>query len=159
MTGPARTSLVGLAFGTAFGFTLAGARLTDYDVIHRMLLFKDWQPFLVLASAIAVAAPLLLLLRRRGWRTPLGGQLAVATSAVHRRHLFGAVIFGAGWAVAGTCPGPAVAMVGTGHVLGVVVVAGLFGGIALRDATAARGSARSNRSSPSPASEPLTVGL
>jgi uncharacterized membrane protein YedE/YeeE len=154
-------NLIGLVFGAGFGFTLAGARLTDYDVIHRMLLFEDWQPFLILGSAIAVAAPLLRLLRRRRWQTPIGGQLTLATSGVRRRHVFGAAVFGTGWAVAGTCPGPAVAMVGTGHVLGLVVMAGLFGGIALRDAAVARAAARAG--SPAPAStstpEPLKVGL
>jgi uncharacterized membrane protein YedE/YeeE len=129
---------IGLLFGVVFGFVLAGARLTDYDVIHDMLLFRDWQPFLVMGSAVAVAAPLLLLLQHRRWRTPLGGPLRPARSPVARRHVVGSLLFGTGWAVAGTCPGPAIAMVGSGRLLGLVVVAGLFLGIALRDAAVAR---------------------
>ena len=156
---PNRLNLLGLLFGVGFGFTLVGARLTDYDVIHRMLLFEDWQPFLVLGSAIAVAAPSLWLLQRRGWQTPLGGRLTLATSAVRRQHVLGAVVFGAGWAVAGTCPGPAVAMVGSGRVLGLVVMAGLFGGIALRDAIVARAAARAETPARAATSEPLRVGL
>lgn len=147
--------VVGLLVGTAFGFVLTGARLTDYDVIHRMLLFRDWEPFLVLGSAVAVAAPALRFLDSRGWRTRFGGRLSLNVAPVRRHHVVGSVVFGTGWAVAGTCPGPAVAMIGSGRLLGVVVVSGLFLGIMLRDAVAAR---RAVRAAPA-MTEPLGVGL
>jgi hypothetical protein len=38
-----------------------------------------------------------------------------------------------GWAITGACPGPALAMVASGNVLGAVVVGGLFTGLLLRD--------------------------
>lgn len=146
---------IGLLFGVAFGFVLVGARLSDYDVIHRMLLFRDWQPFLVLGSAVAVAATSLRLLRRAGWTTPLGGRLRLSPSPVGRHHVVGSLLFGTGWAVAGTCPGPALAMVGSGRLLGLCTVAGLCLGIVLRDAVAARAANR-----PTPAGvDPLPVGL
>lgn len=147
---------VGLLFGIAFGVVLTGARLTEYDVIRAMLRFQDLEPFLVLGSAIAVAAPLLRLLRRRGWQTPINGPLTLSPSPIARHHVLGSVLFGTGWAVAGTCPGPALAMIGSGRVLGGVVAAGLFVGILLRDHVAARAVAAPPVSN---ASEPLPVGL
>lgn len=151
-----RMNAVGLLFGIGFGVVLAGARLTDYDVIHRMLRLEVLQPFLVLGSAIAVAAPLLRLLRRSGWQTPLGGPLSPSPSPIGRRHVLGSVLFGAGWAVAGTCPGPALAMVGSGHLLGAVVAAGLFAGIVLRDAVTAGATSKQPVRNDA---EPLPVGL
>ena len=148
---------VGLFAGAAFGFLLTGARLTDYDVIHRMLLFRDWQPFLVMGSAVLVAAPLLWALQLRGWTTPLGGPLRLTPAAIAPHHVSGSVLFGMGWAVAGTCPGPALAMIGAGRLMGVVVVAGIFAGITLRDAVAARG-ARAERAA-APETAPLPAGL
>ncbi|GAC1456210.1 MAG: hypothetical protein PVSMB4_16470 [Ktedonobacterales bacterium] len=129
---------VGFLFGAAFGFVLAAAQLNNYTVIHNMLLLRDPQPYLILSSAIVVAAPLLWLLRTRHWRTPLGGPLTITPSRVERKFVLGGMVFGTGWAVAGGCPAPLLGMIAAGRVLAVFVVAGLFGGIMLRDVVVAR---------------------
>jgi len=146
---------IGLLFGLAFGFTLAAARLTEFDVIHRMLLFRDPAPFLIMGSAVVVAAPTLRLLHRLGWETPLGGKLTLSASPIERHHILGSLVFGTGWAVAGSCPGPALAMIGTGRVMGIAIVTGLFCGIALRDAVATQ----QTRQRVVAAVEPLGVGM
>jgi uncharacterized membrane protein YedE/YeeE len=147
---------LGLLFGIIFGFTLTGARLTDYDVIHRMLKFQDFEPFLIMGSAVGVAAPMLWLMERHGMVTPLGGRLAFSRSAISRHHITGSILFGTGWAIAGTCPAPALAMIGSGRVLGLVTVAGIFGGVLLRDVVVAREAARV---AAPPVIEPATIGV
>ena len=124
---------VAFLMGAAFGFLIAASRLSDYQVIHDMLLLREPDVFLLMASAIGVAAPLLLLLERKRWKTPFGGEIKIQRAPIARRNVFGAMIFGTGWAVAGTCPVPALAMTVSGGYLGLAVAAGLFGGIALRD--------------------------
>lgn len=146
---------IGFLFGLAFGFTLAAARLTEFNVIHRMLLFRDPAPFLIMGSAVVVAAPTLRLLHRLGWETPLGGRLTLPGSPVQRHHVLGSLVFGTGWAVAGSCPGPALAMIGTGRVMGIAIVTGLFCGIALRDAVAVQPARRRTATS----AQPLGVGM
>lgn len=125
--------LVGFLFGTAFGFLIALGGLNEYEVIHNMLLLEDFQPYLIMASAVAVAAPIVWLLERRGWTTPFAGPIEPARSKTERHHIAGSAIFGTGWAVAGTCPAPALAMTGSGALLGVVVVGGMFVGLMARD--------------------------
>ncbi len=128
-------SRAGFFVGVAFGFLVVAARLSDYQVIHDMLLLREPDVFLLMGSAIAVAAPLLILLERRRWRAPLAGEeLRVQRLPITRRNVLGAAVFGSGWAIAGTCPVPAIAMVAGGSGLGLAVTAGLFGGIAVRDA-------------------------
>lgn len=129
---------LGLLIGLAFGFLLAAARASDYDAIHNMLLLRELDLYLLMGSAVAVAAPLLWLLEGRRWRTPLGGALVLKRYAISRKDFLGAVVFGAGWAIAGTCPGPALAMLGGGQVLSLFVIAGLTSGLLLRDAVVAR---------------------
>jgi uncharacterized membrane protein YedE/YeeE len=124
-------NLVALAVGLAFGVAIAGARLHEYDVIHKMLLLQEPDVFLLMGSAVAVAAPTLVLLRRVGWQTPFGGPLRVARAPVERNNVLGAVVFGTGWAIAGTCPGPAIAMVATGSLPGLFVMAGIITGATL----------------------------
>lgn len=142
---------VGFLFGTAFGFLLAAARLNDYDVIHQMLLLREFDLWLMFAATIGTAAPLLWLLQRRRWQTALGGCLKVQRTPVERKNVLGAVVFGTGWAITGACPGTALAMAGSGTLLGVLIMAGLLSGILARDAVLAR-LPRTKVSSPTPVS-------
>ena len=122
--------------GMGFGFLVVATRLSDYTVIHDMLLLRDPHVYLVMGSSFAVAMPLLWILRRRSWKTPLAGELNLNRVPNEPKHVYGGAIFGAGWAAAGTCPGPAIGMVSSGGLLGLVVMAGLGSGIILRNLVA-----------------------
>lgn len=133
------TKPIGLLVGAAFGFLLALARMNEYDAIHDMLLLRSAEFYLVFAAAVPTSIVGLWLLCRFGWQTPLGGPLRLSRYAVSRKDVLGAAVFGTGWAVTGACPGTALAMLGGGGLLGAVVVAGVFGGLVLRDVAVARG--------------------
>ena len=124
--------------GLAFGFLIVAAGLSDYTVIHDMLLLREPDVFLLMGSSFAVAMPLLWILRRRSWKTPLGGELQLNRVEIERKHVYGGALFGAGWAAAGTCPGPAIGMTVSGGLLGIIVMVGLGSGIILRNLTAGR---------------------
>ena len=126
------TFLIGLGFGSL----IVATRLSDYTVIHDMLLLREPDVFLLMGSSFIVAMPLLWMLRRRNWKTPIGGELQLNRVKVERKHLYGGALFGAGWATAGTCPGPAIGMAAGGSVLGLIVMAGLATGIFLRNGVA-----------------------
>jgi uncharacterized protein len=127
-----------LMFGAAFGFVFAASGFNQYDVIHRMLLLQDMTPFLVMGSAVGTALPILWILERRRWRTPLGGPMQLRRWRLERKHVLGGMVFGVGWAITGACPGTAATTVGGGSAMGLVLVGGIIGGIALRDVVVAR---------------------
>jgi len=132
MTLNARVRLAAVGFGATFGFFLAWGRLSDPDVIRRMLLLQDAYLYLMLGSAVAVGFVGVRLLRARGTTALLTGEpVGWRTSRPARRHVGGAVLFGLGWAVANTCPGPVVAQVATGIWWGGFTVAGIFLGLKL----------------------------
>ena len=133
-----RLNAVSLFFGPTFGFLFCAAGFTQYDVIHRMLLLQNAAPYLVMASAVATALPVLWLLERLGWHTPLGGKLQPRRVPIERRHVLGGTVFGAGWALTGACPGTVSGMIGTGGLMGFVTLAGILVGIAARDRVAER---------------------
>lgn len=135
-----------IAVGAAFGFLITGSGFGNYTTIHQALLLRSWYLYAVFASAVAVAAAGLALLRGAG-TTRYGGPLRLPHAPARPRHLYGAVIFGAGFALTGTCPGGAVAMVATGGLGGLLVLAGLVTGLWLRGAT----------ERPSPGQQPETV--
>jgi hypothetical protein len=130
--------LVALLFGAIFGFAFSSAGFNQYDLIHRMLLLQYWAPWFVFASAMATAVPLLWLLERRRWHTPLGGPLKLTRWSIDRDRVFGGIVFGIGWAITGACPGTTSTMVAAGSLLGIVTLAGVFAGIYLRDTVAER---------------------
>ena len=122
----------GLLFGIGFGFVLGWSRLTDYDVIRDMLLLHKLDVFLLMGAAVATAAVAVRLLRASGARS-LIGELPISWTVTKptRSHFLGAAIFGAGWALSGTCPGPAAAQLGRGQVAALATLAGIFAGVAL----------------------------
>lgn len=128
-----RASTIGV--GIAFGFLITGSGFGNYTTIHQALLLRSWYLFAVFGSAVAVAAAGLALLRRAG-TTRYGGPLRLPHGPARRPHLYGAAIFGAGFGLTGTCPGGAVAMVATGGLGGLLVLAGLVSGMWLRGPTA-----------------------
>jgi uncharacterized membrane protein YedE/YeeE len=137
---------VGLLVGVVFGFVIAASGLSQYETIHNALLFQDLHMYFTMFSAIATAAPLLFFLRRRRWQTPTGEQVSIPRTPVQKNHVFGGLIFGSGWAIAGTCPAPVLAMTVGGGVLGVFVIGGLVAGTALRNLVAERSAFSTRRS-------------
>lgn len=129
-------NLTGLSVGIAFGFLIQAAGFGDADFIHRMLLFQNGYPYEVFGSAVLVGMVLFWILERRRWITPLGGPLKPARTSIKRRHIYGGLLFGTGWALSTTCPVPALAMVMSGGLLGIAVMAGLFAGVLIGDRAA-----------------------
>jgi hypothetical protein len=128
-----KMNIVGLLFGAGFGFVLVAARLTEYATIHDALKLDDAYVYLLMGAAIGVSLPLLAILERRHVQTMYGGPLTLSRSRPQRHHVTGGVLFGAGWAIAGTCPAPALGMIASGALLGFVAVTGLFTGLLARD--------------------------
>jgi uncharacterized membrane protein YedE/YeeE len=122
----------------AFGFLIGAAGFSDYDTIHNMLLLREAHAYLVMGSAVAVAMPLLWLLERRRWQTFFAGPLKLARYGVQRKDVLGSMVFGLGWAIAGTCPVPALVMFASGGTLGLAVICGLMAGIIVRDGVVSR---------------------
>lgn len=129
---------IGVLFGVTFGFVIALAKFTDYNVIHQGLLLHSARIYLIMASSMVVSTAVLWVLERRGWKTPIGGLLKLRRSPIAAKHIYGGVLFGIGWAVAGTCPAVSAAMVGSGRWMGIFVMVGLFLGTLLRDVVAGR---------------------
>jgi uncharacterized protein len=125
---PVRMTSVGL--GLAFGFALTWCGMTDPDQIRRMLLLEDAYFFLVMFSSMAVAFAGVRVLRARRARALLTGDpISWSTSPPLRRHVAGSVLFGVGWAISLSCPGPIAAQLGQGLLWSLCTIAGVGAGI------------------------------
>jgi hypothetical protein len=117
-----------LGFGVLFGVVLSRARVTDWDTITAMFRLADFHLFGVIGSAIAVAAFGFWLLRRAGGRTVAGAPLELSRKPWRAGAVWGGLVFGAGWAVSGACPGTSLVQVGEGKALALFTVAGILAG-------------------------------
>ncbi len=121
---------VGLLFG--IGLILSG--MTDPGkVIGFLDLFGMWDPSLalVMGGAILVGVFAFALAKKRT-RSILGGAMHLPSSRdIDRRLVLGSLAFGAGWGLAGFCPGPAIVSLGAGQPKAVVFVIAMIAGMAL----------------------------
>lgn len=124
--------LIALLFGTGFGFMLSWARITDYDVVRNMLLFRELDVYFMMGAAMFTAAVGVRVMRAAGVRALVGGEpVSWALTRPGRHHVYGSLLFGLGWGTAGTCPGPIAAQLGRGQWAAGFTVAGVFAGVAL----------------------------
>ena len=114
----------------AFGAVLTESEVISWFRIQEMFRFQAFHMYGVIASAILVAGASLALIKRLELRASDGERLGLAPKAVGSgaRYVIGGAIFGVGWALTGACPGPLVALVGSGvPVMIVAVVSALAG--------------------------------
>lgn len=118
--------------GGLFGLGLLVSGMTNTLKVQGWLdIFGDWDPTLafVLGGAILPMAVAWNFASRRA-RAVLGTEMpGKPGSEIDRNLVLGSLLFGAGWGLAGLCPGPAVASVGWGGVGGVVFLVAMFAGM------------------------------
>ena len=106
--------IAGLVFGV--GLIVSGM-FNPAKVLGFLDLFGAWDPSLalVMAGAIAVAAPAFAVASRRRSTLLDTPMLLPSTRGIDRRLVTGSLVFGVGWGLAGFCPGPALVAMGAGY--------------------------------------------
>jgi uncharacterized membrane protein YedE/YeeE len=131
---PARHSgIVWLAYpllGICFGITLTQSEILSWFRIQEMFRFQSPRMYEIMASAIAVAAGSIALIKRLGVRTISGEPITIPPKSMGTgvRYVAGGTIFGLGWALSGACPGPLFALVGNGVTVMIVAIASALAG-------------------------------
>ena len=124
--------VVGLLAG--LGLLLSG--MTDPGKVLGFLdLFGAWDPSLALVMGGAIAVGLLAFsVATKRTRTFLGGALQLPQAhQIDKPLVIGGLLFGAGWGLAGFCPGPALVALVAGHPKAAAFVAAMVAGMLLCD--------------------------
>ena len=120
--------VVGLLFG--LGLMLSG--MTDPGkVIGFLDLFGTWDPSLalVMGGAIMVGFFAFTVAKKRT-STFLGGAMRLPTNMdMDKKLVIGSLLFGAGWGLAGFCPGPALVSMADGQPKALVFVLAMLVGM------------------------------
>ena len=123
-------TLVYVALGAVFGVILSRSGAADYNFVQGMFLLTEFQLYGIIAVAVAVSAPGIWLIKRRG-RTLLGQPVTIELKPLHRGNIVGGALFGVGWSLTGMCPGPILVNVGEGKVYALAALAGALVGAGL----------------------------
>jgi uncharacterized protein len=122
------SGLTGLIFG--LGLMVSGMA-NPAKVIGFLDLSVPWDPSLmfVMGGAIAVGLPGFFLAKRMK-KSLIGLPMNLPTStAIDKKLLLGAVLFGAGWGIGGFCPGPAVVAAAALYTDGLIFVGAMLVGM------------------------------
>lgn len=132
--------VIGLLFG--WGLLISG--MTDPGKVLGFLdLAGEWDPSLafVMGGAILVGVAGFAVAKKRT-SSFLGSAMQLPTSRdIDRRLVIGSLTFGAGWGLAGFCPGPALVTMGSGEPKAALFVVAMIGGMALFEVLDRRASA------------------
>ncbi len=118
--------------GGLFGAGLLVSGMVDTTKVQGWLdVFGSWDPTLAFVLGGAIL-PMAIAWRYAQGRAPrLGGAFPPQTDPRLGRNLvLGSVLFGAGWGLAGLCPGPAVASLSFGGWQGLTFLAAMLAGMA-----------------------------
>ena len=97
--------------------------------IYEMFKFESFHMYGIIGSALFIGIILVQSIKRFKIKSFYGEKINFSPKAKSfSRYMFGGIIFGLGWALAGACPGPMFTLVGAGYSsILIVIVASLLG--------------------------------
>lgn len=116
-----------LLVGVLFGITLSKAEVISWFRIYEMFKLQSFHMFGVIGTAVVIGFFIMRGFKSKTLKSANGLKIRVEEKKKGTpRNLIGGIIFGLGWALGGTCPGPMFILVGKG-VIPILVV--LFGAL------------------------------
>jgi len=125
-------TMIAFITGSLFGLGLVVSGMTNTTNVQGWLdVFGNWNPTLAFVLGGAILPMLFAWRVAERRKTAILGTPIPARSdpLIDRRIVIGSVMFGAGWALVGLCPGPAMASLGFGGLSGVIFMAAMLIGM------------------------------
>jgi uncharacterized protein len=113
-----------LLLGLYFGIVLTKAQVISWFKIRNMFFFREPDLYLIIGSAVVVGALSLLLIKKLQVKTLAGDTPVIPGKILTSGTYLGGFLFGLGWFVTGTCPGPIYAQIGSGEYWAFFTLAG-----------------------------------
>ena len=121
--------LVALFCGTIFGIGLVISQMINpAKVLGFLNVFGEWDPSLalVMVGALIISSPLFHLFKNKE-KPIFSTSFSISENKeIDKRLIFGSILFGAGWGVAGLCPGPAISSIALLNISSVTFVFSMF---------------------------------
>lgn len=104
-----------LIVGFIFGIVLTKSEAVSWYRIYEMFHFQSFHMYGIIMTAVATGFIGVQLIKRKNVRDIKGEAILIADKEKgSARYWIGGLIFGLGWALVGTCPGPIFILLGAG---------------------------------------------
>lgn len=114
-----------LLIGILFGITMFKSEAASWFRIYEMFKFESFHMYGIIGSAVLIGIVVVALIKKLHLKSFYGEEIKFKPKdKSFSRYMFGGIIFGLGWALAGACPGPMFTLVGAGYVPILVVIFG-----------------------------------
>jgi len=114
--------------GILFGILLIKAEVLSWFRIQEMFRLQSFHMFGIIMSAIITGMISIFIIKRTKAKDINKQPIVIKPKKFHKGYIFGGLIFGAGWAVTGACPGPLFAQIGTGATVVIVTLISALAG-------------------------------
>ncbi|NND96680.1 MAG: YeeE/YedE family protein [Pirellulaceae bacterium] len=118
-----------LIMGVYLGILFTKSEVAHWHRVHNMFLFREAHMYLIIGTAIAVAMISMLLIKRFSVKSIEGKPITYKPKPYHTGVIIGGMLFGAGWAITGACPGPIYAQIGAGESMALFTLLGAMLGM------------------------------
>ena len=103
-----------LVAGIIFGIVLTKAEVISWFRIQEMFRLQSFHMYGVIGSAVLTGILSVWLIKKFNISSISGEKIVLQPKKFNKGQIIGGLLFGAGWALTGACPGPLFAQVGTG---------------------------------------------
>jgi len=120
-----RQTLYLFLIGLLLGIIFIKSEVASWFRIYEMFQFKSFHMYGIIGSAIVLGIIIIKYLKQSKTRDIEGNEIVIHPKEKGIvRYLFGGIIFGLGWALAGACPGPMYVLLGSGFISTLVLIFG-----------------------------------
>lgn len=114
-----------LFIGILFGIVMFKSEAASWFRIYEMFQFQAFHMYGIMGSALALGVLGTYLIKKYHLKSIDGEPIHFAPKRKgFSNYLYGGIIFGLGWALAGSCPGPIYTLIGAGYLPVLVVLLG-----------------------------------
>jgi hypothetical protein len=114
-----------LFIGIFFGIVMYKSEAASWFRIYEMFQFQSFHMYGIIGSALLLGIIGVQLIKRNKLKSFFGETIQIVPKEKGIwQYLYGGIVFGLGWALAGACPGPIYTLIGAGYVSLLVVLAG-----------------------------------
>jgi len=111
--------------GIFFGIVMAKSEAISWYRIQEMFRFQSFHMYGIIGTALVLGVIAVYLIKKLKIKDVSGQAITFQAKAMSwRKYLIGGSVFGLGWALTGSCPGPMFVNIGYGYLSMLVVVLG-----------------------------------